>query len=150
MEIAPVPADSLNPVITLSWTHPDYATDSANVKYVVEIDSAGRNFTKAFVRVVSGSLSTSFTAKEMNNILLDYGFLFGVAYDMDVRIISSYANNNEQIASNTLTIKMTPYKIPPKVAPPASGKLFLVGDASQGGWNNPCRFRNRSLPKLIL
>jgi hypothetical protein len=27
--------------------------------------------------------------------------------------------------------------VPPKVALPTTGKLFLVGDASQGGWNNP-------------
>ena len=32
---------------------------------------------------------------------------------------------------------MTAYKIPPKIALPASGKLYLVGDASEGGWSNP-------------
>ena len=56
---------------------------------------------------------------------------------MDVRVTSSYANNNERLASNTLKIKMTPYKVPPKVVLPSSNKLFLVGSASQGGWNNP-------------
>ncbi len=32
---------------------------------------------------------------------------------------------------------ITTYKVPPKVALPTSGKLFLVGDASDGGWSNP-------------
>jgi hypothetical protein len=32
---------------------------------------------------------------------------------------------------------MTPYKVPPKVAPPSSKTLFLVGSATAGGWGNP-------------
>src|SRR3954471_11579006 len=31
---------------------------------------------------------------------------------------------------------MTPYKVPPKVALPASGRLFVVGDATAFGWTN--------------
>jgi hypothetical protein len=56
---------------------------------------------------------------------------------MDVRVTSSYANNNERLASNMVRIKMTPYKVPPKVPLPTSGKLFIVGSATQGGWVNP-------------
>lgn len=37
--IAPTPADSLNKVVTFSWTNPKYATDSASEKYVIQIDS---------------------------------------------------------------------------------------------------------------
>jgi hypothetical protein len=32
---------------------------------------------------------------------------------------------------------VTPYVIPPKVTPPASGALYIVGSAISGGWNNP-------------
>jgi hypothetical protein len=53
-----------------------------------------------------------------------------------VRVISSYANNNERYTSNVLTLTMTPYVVPPKVAPPTTGELFLVGDAAQGGWTS--------------
>lgn len=137
-DIAPAPADSLSEVVTFTWTDPGYANSGASTtKYVVQIDSAGRNFSHAYSRTVIGELSTSFTALELNNILLGYGFAFNVAYDVDVRVVSSYGNNNEQYNSNTLTVKMTPYKIPPKIALPSSGQLFLVGDASYGGWNNP-------------
>jgi hypothetical protein len=89
------------------------------------------------MRTVLKSLSTTFTAKELNTILLSYGYAFGTPHQMDVRILSSYANNNEQYASNKLTINMTPYRVPPKVVPPASGTLFLVGNATAGGWGNP-------------
>jgi starch-binding outer membrane protein SusE/F len=135
--VAPLPADSNKVALTLNWTSPKYATDSSTVKYVIEIDSTGRNFAKAVKRTVVGKLSDAFIAKDLNAILLGFGFNFNVAYDVDVRVTSSYSNNNQQLKSNTIKIKMTPYKIPPKVAIPASGKLFIVGDASQGGWNNP-------------
>jgi hypothetical protein len=135
--IAPTPADSLNTVLTFSWTNPGYATDSAGEKYTLQIDSSGRNFTKAVDIIVSGALADSITAKQINTIALGFGFSYNVAYNMDVRLISSYANNNEQLISNTITLSFTPYVIPPKVPPPASKKLFLVGSATGGQWNNP-------------
>lgn len=135
--IAPTPADSLSEVLSLSWTNPGYATDSANTKFVVQIDSASGNYANPFSKIISGSLGTSFTAKELNDVLVSYGYAFGTPYDMKVRVISSYANNNEQLVSNELTISMTPYVVPPKVAPPSSGELYLVGSATAGGWDNP-------------
>lgn len=135
--IAPSPSDSLSNVVSFAWTNPKYATDSSIVKYTLQIDSSGRNFSKAVNFVVKGALADTFTAKQINTIALGFGFSFGVTYNMDVRMVSSYANNNEQLMSNTITLQVTPYKIPPKIAPPASGTLFLVGDATQGGWNNP-------------
>lgn len=146
--VAAAPADSMKVALTLSWTNPKYSVDSATVKYLVEIDSSGRNFSKAVNRIVSGTLNTSFTAKELNTILLGYGFSFGTAYDMDIRITSSYANNNEQLRSNIIKVKMTPYKIPPKVVPPASGRLFIVGSATAGGWNNPVPVPTQELTKI--
>lgn len=135
--IAVAPADSSKTAVTFSWTYPGFAIDSTKAKYILEIDSTGRNFAKAVSKTVTGSLSTSYTGKELNNLLLGFGFTIGVAYDVDIRVTASYGNNNNQLKSNTIKVKMTPYKVPPKVALPASGKLFLVGDASQGGWNNP-------------
>ncbi|MEO5563114.1 MAG: SusE domain-containing protein, partial [Chitinophagaceae bacterium] len=134
--VAAPAADSNKVVLTLSWSFPGYATDSANMKYVVEIDSAGKNFAKADSKTILKSLSTNFTAKELNNILLAKGYAFNVPVDMDVRVISSYANNNERLISNTLKIRMTPYKIPPKVPLPTTGRLFIVGDATTFGWSN--------------
>jgi len=139
--VAPAPADSNSVAVTFSWSSPNYATDSAAVKYVLEIDSTGRNFSKAVKRTVSGALSYSFIAKDLNAILLGFGMAFNTAYDVDVRVTSSYANNNESYKSNVLKIRATPYKIPPKVALPASLKLFIVGSGTAGGdatgWNNP-------------
>jgi hypothetical protein len=146
--VAPQPADSNNTALTLSWTSPKYATDSGNIKYTIEIDSTGKNFSKPYTKEVLGKLSTSFTAKELNNLLLLRGYAFNVPVDMDVRLTTSYANNNERIVANTVKVKMTPYKVPPKVALPASGKLFLVGDASAGGWSNPVPVPTQEFSRL--
>ena len=135
--IAPKVTDSLTTVVTFNWTNPQYATDSNNVKYVIQIDSSGRNFSKAASVVLTNKSSHSMIAKDLNAILLNMGFKYNTAYKVDVRVVTSYANNNEQLASNVLTLTMTPYVVPPKVTPPASKTLFLVGDATAGGWNNP-------------
>ena len=146
--IAPAPADSNSTALTLTWSNPKYATNSGTVKYIVEIDSTGKNFTNRYTKTVTGSDTAAFTAKELNTILLAKGYAFSVPVDMDVRVISSYANNNERLTSNSVTIKMTPYKIPPKIALPASGKLFIVGSATAGGWNNPVSVPAQELAQI--
>ena len=110
--IAPTPADSLNNVVTFTWSDPKYATDSSNVKYIVQIDSAGRNFAKKKEFTVIGARSLSLTGRQINDIVLNYGFELGVPYDMDVRVISSYVNNNDLYTSNTVKLKITPYNDP--------------------------------------
>lgn len=138
LTVAPAPADSNKTALTLNWTYPNHAVrDSNSIKYTVEIDSTGKNFSNSYTKVVSGILNTSFTAKELNTILVSRGYAFGLPVDMDVKVTSSYPNNNERLSSSVIKVKMTPYKIPPKIALPASGTLFIVGSATQGGWNNP-------------
>ena len=146
--LAPVAADSNKTVITFSWTNPKYASDPATFKYILEIDSSGRKFAKEATKVVIKDLSTTMLAKELNSILLGLGFNYNTPYDVDVRVTSSYGNNNDQIQSNVIKLRVTPYVIPPKVVPPTSGKLFLVGDASQGGWNNPVPVPTQEFAKL--
>ena len=135
--VAPVVADSNKTALTLNWTMPTHSADSNTLKYVVEIDSVNRSFSKAYRKTISGKLSTTFLAKELNAILLDLGFAYDKAYDMEIRLISSYANNNERLASNTIKVNIKTYKVPPKVIPPVTKTLFLVGNASAGGWDNP-------------
>ena len=110
--VTPAPADSLSEVVSFSWTNPEYATDTSNYKYVVEIDSTGRNFSQKVTKTVMGSLSTGFTGKELNDILLNYGFTLGTPYDLDVRVVSSYGNNNEQYTSNVVKLSVTAYEDP--------------------------------------
>ena len=146
--VTPLPADSNNVVLTLNWTYPNHSTDSSNIKYTIQLDSVGKNFSAPFTKVVMGKLSATYIAKELNSFLLARGYVFNVAVSMQVKLISSYANNNETIASNIVAVRMTPYKVPPRVALPTTGKLFIVGAATQGGWNNPVPTPTQELARL--
>lgn len=135
--IAPGPSDSNSVAVVFTWTNPHYATDSNTVKYMIQIDSSGGKFNRPDTITLSGFRSDTLIAKDLNALLVSWGYQFGVSYNVPVRLVSSYANNNEQYVSNVITLKVTPYVVPPKVAPPASKELFLVGDATAGGWANP-------------
>ena len=130
----PAPADSMKNVIAFSWTNPNYATSASTVKYILEFDSTGRNFSKEQTIVLTGVLTDTLTAKALNNILLALGFAYNTTYNVDVRITSSYGNNNVQLLSNVLTLQMTPYVVPPKVIPPSTKALFITGSATAGSW----------------
>ena len=135
--IAAAPADSMNTVLSFTWLNPMYSVDVYSVKYIIEIDSIGKHFSNAAQKTVVGFRTISFTAKELNTILLGLGFDYNKEYKVEARLISSHGNNNERLYSNTITLSVTPYVIPPKVTPPTTNKLFLVGSATAGGWNNP-------------
>lgn len=110
--VAPVPADSAKVILTLNWTSPAYATDSSTYKYIVELDSSTRNFVKPNTVILTGSKTHTITGKQLNNMLLNYGFALGVPVALDFRVTSSYANNNEQYKSNIVKITVTPYNDP--------------------------------------
>lgn len=65
-------------MIVFSWTDPKYATNLANTKYVLEIDSTGKSFGVENTKTVVGVLSASLTGRELNALLLNLGFKIGV------------------------------------------------------------------------
>ena len=144
----PSATDSITGKITFNWTDAKYANDPSTSRYEIEIDSAGRNFATAKTRTVVGKLTDAIIAKDWNNMLFSLGFKIGVPGTLQLRLKSSYNNYNERYTSNTIAIGVNPYIIPPKVAVPITDKLFLVGDASQGGWNNPVPVPTQEFAKI--
>ncbi len=136
--------------ITFSWTNPNYqftsGISSQDVTYLIEIDTTGANFTNPNKQsvAISKELSVSFTQSVFNDYLLNQLLLKpSIPHNVEVRIKSSIGSTAALLISNVLKFIVTPYAIPPKVIPPGTaplyldGKLFLVGDATAGGWNNP-------------
>lgn len=115
VNIAPAVGDSNKTVLTLNWSDPKYATDSSHVKFLIEIDSTGRNFANEYTKTLTKTLSASFTGRELNTILLNYGYALGQPVKLDVRVTSSYANNNEKYTSNVVQLSVTPYSDPSKL-----------------------------------
>ncbi len=125
VSIKPTAADSSKNVVTFSWTDPGYATSAENAKYILEIDSAGRNFANRVSTVVNGERSISFTGTQLNNILAGFGFAPGQTFGFDVRLVSSYANNNDQYYSDAIKIEISSYLVPITITPSSSAPLVL-------------------------
>jgi len=110
--LTPTLADSNRTAVAFSWSNPKYSNDSATTRYILEIDSTGKNFAKENTKTVIGALNTPLTGRELNGILLNLGFKLNVAQSIDVRLISSYNNNNERYLSNVVKITVTPFTDP--------------------------------------
>ncbi len=129
--LTPAPADSTKTILTLNWTFPNYATDSGNMKYIIEIDSTGRNFAREVTKTVTKNLTTTFTGRELNTILLNYGYSLGTPVKLDVRVTSSYANNNERYVSNVTQLTITPYSDPSKLVTENTSVTGTLATATQ-------------------
>jgi starch-binding outer membrane protein SusE/F len=110
--VTPTLTDTNGIAVTLNWTSPKYANDAATTKYIVQIDSTGKNFVNAQSKTVIGSLSAPLISRELNAFLLNLGFKINVAQSIDVRVISSYNNNNEKYTSNVIKLMVTPFADP--------------------------------------
>lgn len=125
---------------SLSWTNPEYqfntGVNSMDVNYNILIDKTA-SFNNPDLKSISvgTNLSKTFTQAEFDDILLNQLSLdTGTHYTLYIRVDAFFTGGAELLSSNTLTVSATPYAIPPKVTPPASGKLYIVGDATPGGW----------------
>lgn len=138
--------------LKLTWTNPDYkfttGISSQNVNYVLEIDTVGANFTNPNKQSISisGDLSKTFTQDELNNYLLGLNLLDSIPHQIQIRVVSGLVNNNAKLASNVLEFTVVPYLTPPKVQK-LSDKVFIVGNATPGDWNNPVP-ANQELTKV--
>ncbi|NTS40581.1 SusE domain-containing protein [Flavisolibacter sp. BT320] len=129
--IAPTPADSAKTMVTFAWTDPNYATDTAKYKFIVEIDSTTHNFSNPVRREIIGRKTFSFTGKELNNIMLNYGYALGAPVALDVRVVSSYENNNDRLFSDAVKIMVTPYNDPSVLTATATTVTATLPNAAQ-------------------
>lgn len=130
--------------VTFSWTNPNYSfttgVSSQNVFYVLEIDTTGSNFTNPGKKsvAINSDLTKTFTVAELNAYLsTDMLLKTGISHNIEMRVKSTLINNSAVFYSNVLKMTATPFMPPPKVAVPIEGTLWLVGDATEGGYNNP-------------
>lgn len=143
-------ADATNTAVVFSWTNPNYqfttGISSQDVFYTLQFDTTGSNFTNPTVgeKGISKDLATSLTVKDLNTILFKVGLIENIPYNVEVRLKSTLANSSVPLYSNVLKMVVTRYldvavTLPSDLPTPGSnnGDLFLVGDATGGGWNNP-------------
>jgi starch-binding outer membrane protein SusE/F len=148
----PLPvSDTTATAVTFNWTNPNYqfsnGISSMDVTYYLQVDTLGANFSSPNMQTVSinSDLSATFSVSQFN-ALLGNGLLlsFGQTHSIQVRVQSllqpftSLSPNVGMLTSTAINFTVTPYAPPPKVPPPASGTLYIVGSAiAVSGWNNP-------------
>lgn len=133
-----------NTAIVFNWKNPGYqftsGPSSLDVTYALELDTMGANFSssKKYTTVLASDLSKSFTVAQLNDILGNTMLLQlnpRRSYTLQARIISSIGTS-VPIASNPVSFTTTPFAPPPKVTPPASGELYITGNAVASDWTN--------------
>jgi starch-binding outer membrane protein SusE/F len=145
-----------NTALLLTWTNPEYrfttGISSQDVTYTFEMDTLGGNFSssKKYTNVFSKDLTKTYTVGELNAVLgndMQLQLNPRRNYTLQLRITSSIGSNLKLI-SNVVSFTTKPFAPPPKVTPPPSGLLFLVGDATQGGWSNPVPLPSQGFAKI--
>lgn len=147
--------------VKFSWTNPNYkfstGLSSQDVFYKLEIDTTNAagtlnpNFTYTGKQTiaVSKDLSVAITQGQLNDYLLNQLVLTpSVPHYLQIRVIANLVNNSATLVSNVLRLTVTPYAIPPKVDPPTTGNLYIVGNATPGGWNNPVPVPSQQFTKV--
>lgn len=115
-----------NKAVKFTWINPAFSTQVA-LNNSLEFAKSSTNFQGAkSVDITAKDLSATYTVGEFNKIMLDAGFVPGVATQVDVRMKSTVGNVT--LYSNTVAITVTPYltEFP---------SFYIVGDASAVGWN---------------
>lgn len=155
VDLLPPPADESAEAIAFRWTNPDYmfttGVSSQDVNYKLEFDLAGANFgsPNKYVTTIARDLEKRYTVAELNAVLGNTMALpFGVKYNIEARITSTIGENAAALTSNKVTFSALPYAPPPKVPLPVGGKLFIVGNATPGGWNNPVPTPSQEFTKI--
>ncbi|MDP4245271.1 MAG: SusE domain-containing protein [Bacteroidota bacterium] len=128
--------------VTFNWPAINYVA-KVSVTYTLQIDSASGTFAKPVTVTMAGGLSKTYTAGDFNTIALGLGLTPTVSGTLKVRVMADVKQSTgaasavPTVISNVVSLAVTPYSTIPKPIYPVPGALFLVGDATGGGWNNP-------------
>ncbi|HEV8506193.1 MAG TPA: SusE domain-containing protein [Chitinophagaceae bacterium] len=155
------PGSESNVALVLSWTNPDYkfttGMSSQDVTYTLEMDTLGGNFSSSnkVTTVIAKDTKKVYSVGELNGILGNTMVLQldpRREYTLQIRVTSSISVSGGgaagKLTSNVVSLKTTPFAPPPKVAPPTTGHLYLVGDATPGDWANPVPVPSQEFTKV--
>lgn len=146
--------NAANVAMQLSWTNPNYmfstGISSQPVNYTIEVDTTGSNFSNPNRGqiAISIDLTRTLTVADLNAYLVrDAKLKPEVAHNVEIRIVATIGTGAAPVYSNVLKYVVTPYIIA-KVTLPSNGDLFIVGDATPGGWANPVPVPSQQFTKL--
>lgn len=128
--------------VTFNWPSANFG-QNITVSYTLQIDSVKGNFAKPVSVSLGNLLTTSYTKAAFNALALSLGLTPGTAGQLIARVkadVNQYngsASTVPSALSNVLNLTVTTYSSKPKPIYPVPDSLYLVGDATPGGWSNP-------------
>lgn len=124
--------NATNKAVGFSWTASPYGDNT--IYYALQIAVSGTNFANPQTIKYDDALSSGegITVNDLNNLAIAAGVTGGSAKNLDFRIVAYTGTTytNFLVYSNTVTLGVTTFT----PVPPA---LYIVGDATPGGWANP-------------
>lgn len=119
------------------WTNPNYefsnGTNTQDVIYTLEIDTAGSNFSnpKSVALNFTRDLFTNFSVKSLNTALSGMELKDYVPHNFEFRVRAALPGGAVPVYSNVVGVTITTYL---DVVYPVPDKLFITGGATPAGW----------------
>ncbi|MFD2512323.1 SusE domain-containing protein [Pontibacter locisalis] len=119
-----------NNALKLTWTPADFGYQAA-VNYVLEMDMKGNNFAAPVTAELGTDTEETFTVAQLNTLVNRLDIKAFNPNEIDMRVRASISPKIESPVSAVKTLTITPYLTEPPYA-----TLYMVGDATDAGWNN--------------
>ena len=127
---------------TFSWS-PAFPGYTGTVTYVIQYDSAGKNFVSPQTIAGYGGASVysaSLNQGDMNTTALTSGIAVVNTGSVEYRVKATTASGSVAY-SNVVNVSITTFS-------PVPANLYIVGDATPSGWNNPVATPSQQFSKV--
>jgi len=121
-----------NQMVSFQWRPTQYPGNLAAPRYILQIDSIGKNFANPRVLVNTTDTVFRITQAALNARLIDMGFTAGTVANVQFRVLSFITDADTQtfVFSAPLTLNITTYIMEIIVKP-----IFMLGGGTSVGWN---------------
>jgi len=126
--------ENSNTAVTLNWSPGSNDGTNSAIAYTIQVDVKGSAFSNAYtVDAGKGSYTTNFSVEQLNELLRNnFSVSPGSRAEIEFRVISKALDPNVAAdTSNVVAVAATPYE-----PMPIPDNLYMVGDATAGGWDN--------------
>ncbi len=120
--------DSSSTAVTIGWSAAGVKGSAGKVVYILQFDKKGNNFSSPInIKLSADTTKMVYTVRQLNTLLESYPINTPIAFE--VRVVTATSDGAiTPILSNVINLTVTTFADVPY------SKLWLMGDATPGGW----------------